>query len=270
MSSSPQVTEGRYAFSGAVDVDAQLVALQEMLDPVSRARFAELGIPEGARCWEVGAGGGSMARHLAELAGPGGTVVATDLDTGNVAVPESVRVLEHDVRKDPIPDGGGFDVIHARWVLMHLPERREVLARLVDALAPGGLLVLEEPFCATPNQVLAAPDPESADVFTRFIAGILGIMELAGGDLRWAHDAHAAMREVGLADVRTVSHAESAVGGGRGSTLYAVNSRQLREPLRAQGLTDDDLARVRELAADPSFAAMWYENVTTVGRKAQV
>jgi 2-polyprenyl-3-methyl-5-hydroxy-6-metoxy-1,4-benzoquinol methylase len=39
---------------------------------------------------------------------------------------------------------GRYDLIHARLVLSHLPQRRDVLARLVQALRPGGWLVVED------------------------------------------------------------------------------------------------------------------------------
>ena len=37
-----------------------------------------------------------------------------------------------------------FDFVHTRLVLMHIPQRDEVLARLCAALRPGGVLMLEE------------------------------------------------------------------------------------------------------------------------------
>ncbi|HZM84459.1 MAG TPA: class I SAM-dependent methyltransferase [Candidatus Limnocylindrales bacterium] len=43
-----------------------------------------------------------------------------------------------------MPAIAAFDVIHARAVLTHLPERDEVLARLVAALRPGGWLLIED------------------------------------------------------------------------------------------------------------------------------
>ena len=37
-----------------------------------------------------------------------------------------------------------WDLIHERLVLVHIPRRLEVLDRLVEALAPGGWIVLED------------------------------------------------------------------------------------------------------------------------------
>jgi SAM-dependent methyltransferase len=50
----------------------------------------------------------------------------------------------HDVTEDaPIP-GAPFDLVYARLLLYHLPEREAVLARLWDAVAPGGHLLVQD------------------------------------------------------------------------------------------------------------------------------
>jgi SAM-dependent methyltransferase len=55
----------------------------------------------------------------------------------------NLEVRRHDIVTDPLPEAA-FDLIHARLVLIHLPQREEVLSRLVAALKPGGWLVDEE------------------------------------------------------------------------------------------------------------------------------
>ena len=41
--------------------------------------------------------------------------------------------------------GEGYDLICGRAFLHHIPERRDVLARIRDALRPGGFVLVEEP-----------------------------------------------------------------------------------------------------------------------------
>ena len=48
----------------------------------------------------------------------------------------------HDIVADP-PPSERFDLIHARLLLEHLPDRNAVLDRLVDVLRPGGWLLIE-------------------------------------------------------------------------------------------------------------------------------
>ncbi len=55
-------------------------ALAELFDHVTFRHFERVGISAGWRCWEVGAGGPSVASWLAARTGPIGYVLATDID----------------------------------------------------------------------------------------------------------------------------------------------------------------------------------------------
>ena len=75
-----------------------------------------------------------------------GHVTATDLQVdflNSIAAP-NIEVLRHDLRTDTFPHGS-FDLVHARAVLMHIPDDPEILRRMVLWLRPGGWLLLEEP-----------------------------------------------------------------------------------------------------------------------------
>jgi len=52
-------------------------------------------------------------------------------------------VIRHDVGVDPLPEAA-FDLVHARLVLIHVPQAAAALARLAAALRPGGWLVIED------------------------------------------------------------------------------------------------------------------------------
>jgi SAM-dependent methyltransferase len=72
-------------------------------------------------------------------------VLATDLDTRfleSLADP-TIEVRQHDIVRDSLP-GPVFDLVHARLILVHLPERELGLANMAGALKPGGWLVCEE------------------------------------------------------------------------------------------------------------------------------
>ena len=59
---------------------------------------------------------------LVDRVGPSGHVVATDIDTRWLAPSLNLEVRHHNVVDDPV-DRSGYDVIHARLVLEHLPQR---------------------------------------------------------------------------------------------------------------------------------------------------
>ena len=126
---------------------ARLAGLEVALDPGTHAHLARLGAGPGWRCLEIGAGGGAVAFWLAERVAPGGMVVATDLDTdylkAEAARYPGLEILRHDIITEDLPTG--FDLVHARWLVEWLPDKRQALTRMVAALRPGGVLLVEEP-----------------------------------------------------------------------------------------------------------------------------
>jgi 2-polyprenyl-3-methyl-5-hydroxy-6-metoxy-1,4-benzoquinol methylase len=122
--------------------ESGLSAMESLWDPGSQALLDELGIGPGWRCLEVGAGGGSMMRWMAER---GVHVTAVDIDTRFIEqfASDAIEVRRVDLRTDELPQSE-FDLVHARLVLEHLTDRREILDRLAATLRPGGWIVIED------------------------------------------------------------------------------------------------------------------------------
>ncbi len=136
----------------------RLAQLAEARDPRTRRILDSIGLSPGWRCWEVGAGAGSVSAWLGKRVGPDGTVWSTDLDLQfHRPVLPNVVVEQHDVANDPAPVGS-FDLVHARALLQHVPERDQVLETMWAALVPGGWLVVEDgSFSAFSEQSLPEP-----------------------------------------------------------------------------------------------------------------
>ncbi len=258
-----------YAFDTArPEAGYQFAALETFLDPVTTRCLDPIGVQPGWSCWEIGAGGGSIAHHLAQRVGPAGRVIATDQDISRLTPSGNVVPDRRDVRHQPAPPGGPFHLAHARLLLTHVPQRREVLNTIVDAVRPGGWVVIGEFDASPPPPVLAALSDDDALLYRRVIETFLGVLTGHGADLGWARQVHAAMLDAGLTQVHTVEHAESWAGGGNGIRLHEVNAVQKQDELLDTGLTAADLARFRQLIRDPRFACMSYRFVCAVGRKA--
>lgn len=132
-----------YVLSGT-EADAEtsrLSLLEQVSDPSTMSVLARLGVRLGWRCLDVGAGHGSISRRLAEIVGPEGRVVAADIDLSHLDTGgyDNVSMRELDVAADDL--GGPYDLVHARHLLVHVPNAELVVRRLVTALAPGGRLV---------------------------------------------------------------------------------------------------------------------------------
>ncbi|MCL6298886.1 class I SAM-dependent methyltransferase [Streptomyces kronopolitis] len=218
-------------------------ALAELFNPVTFRHVDDLGIGPGMRCWEVGAGGPSVPLGLAERVAPTGTVLATDIDvswTRDIAG-GTIEVLSHDVAADP-PPPGGFDLVHARLVLVHVADRAEALRRMVQALRPGGWLLLED---ADPMlQPLPCPDESGPEqrLANRLRSGFRTLMEGRGADLAYGRTLPRVLREAGLEEVQ--ADAYFPITSPACDVLEAATVRQVRHLLTAQGIaTDEDIDR---------------------------
>jgi SAM-dependent methyltransferase len=242
-----------------------MVCLEAILDPITTGRLSDLEL-EAARCLELGAGGGSLARWLVEQVGPSGQVVATDIDTIHISPSDGMTVYQHDLRTLALPEPGPYDLIHARLLLLHLPERQDILRMLSAALAPGGWLLLEE-FIGGPPAVLACPSGISSKLFDRVISSLLAELTDHGADMTWGRRMHSAMVAAGLEAVDTIEQSMSAVGGSLGCRLFEINSLQQQEALLRRGITEEELKTFRQLTRDPEFVAMFYQFVSTRARR---
>jgi SAM-dependent methyltransferase len=205
----------------------------------------QAGVPKGASCLDAGCGPGETMRVLAERVGPAGRVLGVDADAaiGTLAVAtlhgqghRHCAFQAHDLTADtPIP-GGPFDLVYARLLLFHLPERVAVLARLWDAVAPGGGLVVQDYDLRT---VSVLPGLASVDEVGRVIIGSFGA---AGADVSAGARLTELFGQAGLGtpDGTDVSgRIESLATGAR--MLDSV-FRSLLPVALAQGLTTGDAA----------------------------
>jgi SAM-dependent methyltransferase len=146
-------TEGRYAL-GRTPQEYERLRMQARVWEVPTGRLLDqAGLAPGGRCLDAGCGPGETMRLMAHRVGPTGQVIGIDIDPGLGAHAQATlheaghrqcRVYAGDLTADgPVP-GGGFDVVFARLLLFHLPQRAAVLRRLWEAVAPGGRLVVQD------------------------------------------------------------------------------------------------------------------------------
>lgn len=247
----------------------RLRALEGMADSGSLRHLEATGLGEGWRCLEVGAGAGSIARWMSERVGSSGHVVATDINPRFLKPSEDppLEVREHDITSDPLPEEE-FDLVHARMVLAHLPEREEVIDRLTESLTPGGWLVIEELDFAP---VQAAPENpgDSVALFDKMIAAHHTVMERRGFDPFYGRCLLDDLREAGLSDVATEGRAAVCQGGDPWARAWRYTCQQLGDEMTATGLiTPAELEQVIAYLDDSEFSFLSQLIVAAWGRKA--
>jgi SAM-dependent methyltransferase len=226
----------------------RLDSLTSLYDARTLGLCEGLGLAAGWHCLDAGAGTGSLAAALAGRVGPTGSVTALDFDTRFLAPLESERliVVESDLADGGLPVGR-FDLVHARLVLEHLPERDRVLAALADAVRPGGWLLIEDFDWSTAMVV----DPPNA-LHERVAGACLALFSAHAYDPYYGRRLPRRLAAAGLVEVGT--HAESVQVRGdreRGVPQWELLVDQLAPGLLAQGLLDEaDLER---------FHALWHD-----------
>jgi ubiquinone/menaquinone biosynthesis C-methylase UbiE len=242
-----------YVFDNAApQAAARLAALAEVFDPGSRRHLCERGVAEGWRCLEVGGGLGTMTRWLSERVGPAGSIVTTDIDTRHLQQLRlaNVEVRRHDVLTDPLPTGL-FDLALARLVLEHLPDPDVALAKMIDAVRPGGWVVVED-FELLPG--VATEEHGIAERISKTMAAMRYVSAAAGAHQRLGRSLASRLRVQGLKNVETEGRILLWRGRSTGAALSRLNFEQLREPILATGLvTRAEFEADMVALADDSF-----------------
>jgi SAM-dependent methyltransferase len=168
---------GDSELTGADGEQQRVRHIETFLDPVAARRLEATGIDKGWRCWEAGAGSGSIARWLAERIGSGGTVLATDVNTRLLNhLPPNVEVWRHDLLTDAI-EPASHDLVHCRAVLQYTKDPDAALQRLAQAVKPGGWLVVEEIDCGL-LALSGSPGAAEATALMHDMMGRLGARNL--------------------------------------------------------------------------------------------
>jgi SAM-dependent methyltransferase len=230
-----------YVYDPAFEEErARLAGMEAQWDPGTFRHIEALDLPPDPTCWEIGAGGGSVAAWLAERAG---RLLITDVDIRFVEhlAGADVTVEHHDVVADPTPEGP-FDLIHARLLLEHLPDRARVLDRLAGALRPGGYVLIEDYDWSS-----YGTEP-SSELIERVSGAVLAFMTEAGFDPYFGRRLRGELESRGLAEVGAEGRMTLIGSDHPGAAFYRLSLASLRDAIVERGTVT--ATEVDEVLAD--------------------
>ncbi|KAJ6587639.1 S-adenosyl-L-methionine-dependent methyltransferase [Mycena vulgaris] len=144
------------------------------------------------RILELGCGSGAWAIDAATDF-PDTEVVAVDLSPTleGIPLPKNINFQIVDATQ-PFPfEQKSFDVVHSRFVLMHLPNVKDVMERAAKLVKPGGWVVFED---MNNRRVIETATP----VVSRVMNLWAGIAEARGADAHIGKKMEAIVRDTGL------------------------------------------------------------------------
>jgi 2-polyprenyl-3-methyl-5-hydroxy-6-metoxy-1,4-benzoquinol methylase len=260
-----------YVFDNAWQTAPRRLALLEAAFDSGTLRLLEaLGVDGGWRCLEVGAGGGSVARWLGGRVGLSGGVLATDIDVRFLEVLDvpPVEMRRHDLAREEVPtSGGGYDLVHARALLEHVPEREQALERLVAVLRPGGWLLVEDFDFASfvPGAGMVAAE---AALFGKVWEVSRAAGEARGSAADYGRRLYDVVRGQGLVDLGAEGRVAVAQGGSGLAQFWRLTIEQMRGLIVGPAaLSEPELERYYALLDNPEVSWLMPTLVAVWGRK---
>jgi len=245
----------------------RLAAIEAGLDPFTIDCLQKIGVGEGWRCLEVGAGAGSIAKWLCDRVGLGGKVVATDLQTKFLeAVGSSnLEVRKHDITKDDL-EADAYGLVSARKLLEHLRDPPAALRRMAAALRPGGWLLVEDTDLASFRRVSFPQRERFERAYEKFVeslssAGFQPTLGVRLGD---------ELRAVGLQNVALKGILIEGTGGADhpGAKVYRMTIERMRQRMVQAGLlTNEEVDQFLADGQSPELHAITAIHCAAWGQK---
>jgi ubiquinone/menaquinone biosynthesis C-methylase UbiE len=228
-----------YVLRGGSEGARRLRILAEVSWPATERLLGRVGVQEGWRCLDAGCGIGYVAIKLAGMVGETGRSAGEDFDA------EALEVAREEARHagvgvefrqralSDLEDGEGYDLVYARFLLSHLGEPAEGLARLIGAAKPGGVVVVEDvDFRSCFSWPPSAAVERYAELY-RDTAERLGADPLIGPKLVGMF-LDAGLRDVSFDAIQPLFHE------GDGKLMPQVTMEHIRERVVSEGLASDE------------------------------
>jgi ubiquinone/menaquinone biosynthesis C-methylase UbiE len=263
-----------YALGSSSSESARLQRQADELAPDSAALLDRVGLRPGDNAIDLGCGPRGIIELLSNRVSPGGRVVGLDGDPAHVAMASEfvaerdlgdVEIVSADARHTGL-QSGSFDLVHARTLLVTLPEPVEVLAEMVRLVRPGGWVAGLEP----DTEAAICYPPHAA--FDRLCEIFTVAFTRNGADPHIGRRMAELYRQAGLEDVTAEARAGVYPAGHSRRTIRADLVRAMRPQILDIGLADerelDELdAATRKHFANPDTVVMPHLMFLAWGRK---
>jgi SAM-dependent methyltransferase len=263
-----------YALGSSPGESARLHRQAEELAADSAALLDRVGLRPGHSAIDLGCGPRGIVDLLAGRVAPGGRVVGLDADPAHTAMAaefadgrglSGVEIITADARSTGLP-AGSFDLVHARTLLVNLPDPADVAAEMVRLARPGGWVASMEP--DTQHALCYPPHP----AFDRLCDIFTVAFRRNGADPWIGRRVPEFFRQAGLADVNVEVRVQSYPPGNSRRTVRLDLVRAMRPQVLEMGLASaaelDDLdAPARAHLTDPNTVVISGLLFLTWGRK---
>lgn len=229
-----------YAIRGGEEGKRRLDLLSQIMGPSTEALLTRVGVRAGMECLDLGCGGGHVSGLLARLVGEGGSVVGIDLDEVKLAAARQDcldRGLHVEFRTGSVSEWtepATYDVVYGRFILSHLADRPKIVARMIAALRPGGVLVLED------IDFTGAFSYPANDAYQQYCGLYRAVIRRRGGDADLGPQLYSLCVDAGLKDVEVRVVQPTHAGRDPEKMLMLSTLLNIREAVVSEGLASSE------------------------------
>jgi SAM-dependent methyltransferase len=237
-----------YVIRGGEEGRARLSVIGEALAASTAALLESADLGAGMRCLDLGCGGGDVTLMMARAVGPGGHVVGIDMDA------VKVRLAQQDARNHglghvefrtgdaaALDANSEYDLVYARLLLTHLNDPEATLRRMIAAVEPGGVVVVED---LEHSAVFAYPKCPALD---RYVGLYNDLACRRGGDPDIGPKLPGLLRRCGLDDIH-LCLTQPVFLDGPAKRIHNVTLENVKESLLATGVAT--AIQITSLAAE--------------------
>ena len=230
-----------YALGRDPAESARLQRQSDELGPFSATVLDQVDLKSGQSAIDLGCGPSGILKLLSDRVAPGGRVVGVDADPTHVTMARqfaeehrlrNVDIVAADARHTGLP-AGSFDLVHARTLLVNVPDPTEVVAEMVRLVRPGGWIGSVEP---DTEYGLCYPGHPA---FDRLGALFHAAFRRNGADPFIGRRLTELYREAGLEEIDVEARASIHPAGDSRRTIRLDLVRSLRPVILERGLADE-------------------------------
>jgi len=239
-----------YVLGHGSDEHRRLILQSRFVGELTETVFARAGLAQGMRVLDVGCGAGDVSLLAAAFVGSGGSVLGVDQSPDSVALArERAKAAGLDNVRfevgllEEFRQGGPFDALVGRLVLLYLKEPATVLRQLAELVRPGGLVVFQEMEMTTAREMPEVP------VFTQCGRWIVEAFARAGVETSMGSRLYSIFRKAGFPKPEMISGGR--VEGSAESQIYewiAQTIRSLLPMIEKTGVATKDEVGIDTLA----------------------
>ena len=208
----------------------RLILQSRFIGELTETIFARAGLAQGMHVLDLGCGAGDVSLLAAAFVGSNGSVLGVD------QAPESVSLARERAKAagldnvrfevgliEELRQGGPYDALVGRLVLLYLKEPAATLRRLAELVRPGGLIVFHEMEMATTHAVPDVP------LYSQCGRWIIEAFTRAGVETSMGSRQFSIFKEAGLPPPEMLSGGR--VEGTRESQIYEWIAQTIRSLL---------------------------------------